>query len=352
MTKQETVKAPIFFERNRVGRIYTGGRLLADFFGDEAEDGFFPEEWICSSVEALNEGSKIKNEGLSVVRGSDVLFKDLLNDFPGEMLGERDTFAVLVKLLDSAVRLPIQAHPDKAFSKKHFNSDFGKAESWLIVDTLENACLYFGFKNRMTKEEFHAAVKRSYSEPDCMEPLLNRIPVKKGEVYLVPAKTVHAIGAGCLILETQEPTDFTIQPEAWCAGNRISEHTMYMGLDEDIALEVFNYDIYGAEAIKAAKKEPITVYEKNGIKREVLISYDDTPCFAVGRITIEGGVTDDLSAPAIYIVTEGYGTVCCNGREYPVKKGDYFFAPYSIKHKWSVMCDVKLELVECLPDKE
>ena len=352
MTKQEMVQGPIFFERNRVGRIYTGGKLFADFFGDAAEDGFFPEEWVCSSVEALNEGSTIENEGLSVVRGSDVLFKDLLREFPCEMLGERKGFSVLVKLLDSAVRLPIQAHPDKAFSKKHFNSDFGKSESWLIVETRENACLYFGFKDKMTKEEFRAAVKRSYDEPDCMEPLLNRIRVKKGEVYIVPAKMVHAIGAGCLILETQEPTDFTIQPEAWCAGNRISEQTMYMGLDEDIALDVFNYDIYGEDAVKAAKKEPITVYEKNGVKREILISYNDTPCFAVGRITVEGGMTDDLVAPAIYIVTKGSGTVHCNGKKYNVNKGDYFFAPHSIKSNWSVMCDGKLELIECLPNKE
>lgn len=352
MTKQDIVKNPIFFERNRVGRIYTGGKLFADFFGDAPEDGFLPEEWVCSSVEALNEGSTIENEGLSVVRGTDILFRDLINEFHKEMLGDRKGFAVLVKLLDSAVRLPIQAHPDKAYSRQYFNSDFGKAESWLIVATRENACLYFGFKDKMTKDEFRAAVARSYDEPDYMEPLLNRIPVKKGEIYFVPAKMVHAIGAGCLILETQEPTDFTIQPEAWCVGNRITEHTMYCGLDKEIALDVFNYDIFGNEAVNAAKKEPVTLYDKDGVKRESLISYDDTPCFAVGRITIENASTDDLTAPAIYIVTEGCGVVTCGENKHEIKKGDYFFVPHSIKGNFTVSTESSVELVECLPDKE
>lgn len=352
MTKSEIVKKPIFLNRNRVGRIYTGGKLFAGFFGDEPVDNFLPEEWVCSAVEALNEGSTIENEGISTVRGTDILFSDLLTEYKSEMIGSRKDFPVLVKLLDSAIRLPIQAHPDRAYSEKYLNSSYGKAESWLVVDTREDACLYFGFKDKMTKEDFRAAVAKSYDEPDYMEPLLNRIPVKPGDMYLVPAKMVHAIGAGCLILETQEPSDFTIQPEAWCAGNHITEHTMYLGLPEDIALDVFNFDIYGEEAVRRAKKEPVTVYECDGVKRESLISYEHTPCFAVNRITVCDASTDDLTAPAIYIVTEGEGEVICGDETYSVHKGDYFFAPFSIKGNFSVCGNGKLELVECLPAKE
>ncbi len=352
MTKAEIVKKPIFLNRNRVGRIYTGGKLFAGFFGDEPVDNFLPEEWVCSAVEALNEGSDIENEGISTVRGTDILFSDLLKEYKQDMIGDRADFPVLVKLLDSAIRLPIQAHPDREYSEKYLNSSYGKAESWLVVDTREDACLYFGFKDKISKEDFRAAVARSYDEPNYMEPLLNRIPVKKGDMYLVPAKMVHAIGAGCLILETQEPSDFTIQPEAWCAGNRISEHTMYLGLPEDIALDVFNFDIYGQEAVNKAKKEPVTIYEKSGVKRETLISYDDTPCFAVNRITVENGETDDFTAPAIYIITEGDGEIVCGDERTAIKKGDYFFAPYSIKGNFKAVTDNKLEIVECLPALE
>jgi hypothetical protein len=48
------LESPIFFERNRVFRVYEGGKLFHDFFGDEAVDGNFPEEWIASKVKALN----------------------------------------------------------------------------------------------------------------------------------------------------------------------------------------------------------------------------------------------------------------------------------------------------------
>lgn len=352
MTKTDIINNPIFFNRNRVGRIYTGGLLFSGFFGDAPEDGFLPEEWVCSTVSALNEGSTIENEGLSTVRGTDILFKDLLHEYKKEMLGNRNEFSVLVKLLDSAVRLPIQAHPDKEYSRKYLNSEYGKAESWLIVDTRDDACLYFGFKDRMTKEEFREAVARSYEEPDYMEPLLNRIPVKKGDVYLVPAKMVHAIGAGCLILETQEPTDFTIQPEAWCAGNRISEHTMYLGLPEDVALDVFNFDVFGDAAVSAAKMIPSVAYDENGVKREILISYDNTPCFAVNRITVSSSQTDDFTAPAIYIVTEGEGEIKCGDNIFKLQKGDYYFIPDCIKGKFTVSSNGTLELVECLPAKE
>ena len=48
---------PIFFEKNRVYRVYTGGKLFAGFFGDNSEDSFYPEEWVASPVKAMNKDS-------------------------------------------------------------------------------------------------------------------------------------------------------------------------------------------------------------------------------------------------------------------------------------------------------
>lgn len=342
----EIISKPIFFERNRVGRIYTGGLLFSELLGDAPQDNFFPEEWICSLTAALNEGSDIENEGISVVRGTDILFSELAKKCPYELFGESGEFPVLVKFLDSAIRLPIQAHPDRAYSEKYLNSTFGKAESWIVLATRENACLYFGFKDKLTKEQFADAVEKSYSDPDYMEPLLNRIPVKPGDIYFVPAKMVHAIGAGCLILETQEPTDFTIQPEAWCAGKRISENTMYLGLEPDIALDVFDFDTYGIDAVNAAKKLPKIFYDEGGVLKESLISRENTPCFGVNRITVTSSYAGELEAPAIYIVTEGEGYVCCGEEKTAVKKGDYFFAPFTVNRKFSVSTDNKITLTQ------
>ena len=127
------VSEPIFFERNRVGRVYRGGALFGDFFGDDGTDGYLPEEWIASSVRALNKNSAGQKEGVSRVKGTDIYFDDLLNAYKQELIGEREKLDVLVKMLDSAERLPVQAHPNKAFSRLHFNSGYGKAESWVVA---------------------------------------------------------------------------------------------------------------------------------------------------------------------------------------------------------------------------
>ena len=72
---------------------------------------------------------------------------------------------------------------------------------------------------------------------------------------------VHAIGAGCLLLEVQEPSDFTVQPERWCGDYKLSDNEMYLGLDKDTAMECFDI----------AKKypaplEPVTISDKDGVK--------------------------------------------------------------------------------------
>ena len=158
MNMADIASKPVFFEKNRVFRVYTGGKLFSQFFGDDSTDGFYPEEWICSSTKALNENSTDPYEGISIIQGTDIRFDQLIEEEKDLMLGDRIGLDVLVKALDSAIRLPVQAHPDKAFSRQHFNSSFGKAESWLVLGAREGACIYFGFKDGVTPEEFQKAV--------------------------------------------------------------------------------------------------------------------------------------------------------------------------------------------------
>lgn len=350
MDKKAIAGAPVFFEKNRVFRVYLGGKLFSEFFGDNSDDGFYPEEWICSSTKALNENSTDEFEGLSTVKDTDIHFNELISDETELMLGKsRKSFDVLVKALDSAIRLPVQAHPDKKFSRVHFNSDFGKAESWLVLATREDACIYFGFKDGVTKEQFEKAVEESETDKTAMEKCLNRIPVKTGDVYFIPAKAVHAIGAGCLILEVQEPTDFTIQPERWCGDYRLSDKEMFLSLEKDTALSVFDYS-YNLERVeKECKKIPKTVYENNGCKKEILISKDDTPCFAIERYIVTTGETEMLNGVCVYVVTDGEGTLFSDGYSKEIKKGDYFFIPDCCDKKYKIKSDCDISVAVCIP---
>ena len=116
---------------------------------------------------------------------------------------------VLIKLIDSKERLTVQVHPDKETAEKLFHSPFGKTESWHILDTRpeeENPCIYLGFREGITRDLWEECFCRQDYEK--MLSLMNQIQVKKGETYLVKGGVPHAIGAGCLLIEVQEPTEF------------------------------------------------------------------------------------------------------------------------------------------------
>ena len=339
---------PLFFRRNRVFRVYLGGKLFHDFLGDLPEDGNEPEEWICSSVRAINPGHTDPLEGISLRMEDGKPFHELLSENTKEYLGDRKDLGVLVKFLDSAIRLPMQVHPTREFSRANFNSPYGKAEAWLILATRPDACIYFGFDRQVSKEEFRSAVAKSETDPEAMTAFVNRVPVQTGDVFFVPAGVIHAIGAGCMLLEAQEPTDFTIQPEYWCGDYHLNTQEMYLGLEPDIALDCFDFSRYGWEVVEQSRKIPRVLYEADGIRVESLIGPEDTPCFSMTRYVLCVGQTV-LSEPAsIWICVSGKGEVCGADYSREVKTGDYFFLPAAAAGKITIKSDKKLEIVCCM----
>ncbi len=331
---------PIFFEKNRVARVYTGGKLFSEFFGDDSEDGFFPEEWVVSTVHALNEGSTDEYEGISKIEGTDIYLNNAINEYKKEMLGDRQDIGILTKILDSAIRLPVQAHPDKAFSAKYFNSKYGKEESWIILATRPGAKIYYGFKDGVTLEDFEKAIDESDNGSNAMEELLSSIDVKVGDVIYIPAKMVHAIGYGCLLLEVQEPTDFTIQPERFCGNYRLSDNEMYIGLSRKNALECFDIGKRYPAPLK-----PEVIEKAEGFIYESIIGKNITESFNVRTITLNNGEFRLSKGVAIYVVLDGEAKIVGDGYEREIKKGDYFFVPFSAADKFIIKGTAKI--AEC-----
>lgn len=332
---------PIFFEKNRVFRIYTGGKLFSEFFGDDSTDGYYPEEWVASSVKALNEGSTDEYEGVSKIKGTDLYLNDATEKYKNEILGEREDIGILTKILDSAIRLPVQAHPDKAFSEKYFSSKYGKEESWIILATRPGAKIFYGFKDGVTPEDFSAAIDASETGSDAMESLLCTIDVKAGDVIYIPAKMVHAIGSGCLLLEVQEPTDFTIQPERYCGEYKLSDREMYLGLSRENALECFDM-----QKKYPAPLEPKLISDDDGVRYEAMIDDSITTSFSVRTVTLNGGSFVLDKGAAVYVVTEGEGIISGDGYEKQISKGDYFLMPEAAKEKYSITGD-NIRITEC-----
>ncbi len=347
---EKTWCKPVFFRRNRVFRVYKGGYLFHDFLGDADEDGFEPEEWICSSVRAINPGHTDPLEGISICEDG-TPFDQLLAEHPKEYLGERKDLGVLVKYLDSAIRLPMQVHPTRAFSQENFNSPYGKAESWLILATRPDACLYLGFSRRVSPKEFALAVEKSEQDKDCMTEFVNRVPVQTGDVFYVNAGVIHAIGAGCLILEVQEPSDFTIQPEYWCGDYHLNAQEMYLGLEKEKALECFDFSLFGEKPVIQAKKTPKVLTENEMLRTEQLIGEEDTPCFAMTRHILKSGMLTLEEPASIWICAEGDGQVAADGFRRELQKGDYFFLPTAAAGGCQVESENGITLICCVGGK-
>ena len=314
---------PIFFEKNRVFRVYQGGLLLGKYVGDGSLDSNYPEEWIASCVKAQNRQGGPEKEGVSKIEGEDIYLDELLQKYPREILGEKEEIGVLVKFIDSAIRLPVQVHPDKRFARKYFNSEHGKEESWVVLAKRPGGCIFFGFNDGVTRQQFEEAVEKSKNDKKIMEKLLVRHDVEPGDVIFVPARTVHAIGAGCLMLEVQEPTDFTIQPEYRCGDYELTEQEMYIGLDKNDALDCFDF-----EPIKKIKLKPEKTESGDGVQIDCLICSKQTDKFGLNRIILNGGNYVPKKDAGIYVVTAGRGKIAGDGYSRDLKQGEYFIMPH------------------------
>lgn len=324
------IKRPVKLKRAGAWRTYTGGSLIEKLHGKEQmPDTNFPEEWIMSTVAARNSGREHIVEGLSIVEGTELSLAQLIDENPKEILGEKhyarygNKLGVLVKLIDSAERLTIQVHPTREKARELFDSQFGKTECWHILGGREvngeKPCIYFGFKEGITREHW----KDVFDRQDIPEMLdcLHRFEVKSGDTFLIEGGIPHAIGAGCFLVEIQEPTDYTVRTERLTpAGLQVADFMCHQGLGFDRMFDCFDYSSYSRDdVLKRWYKQP---------KGKTLIGYEDTEMFRLELVELKDGETIEAGSTfsGIYIM-EGEGFV--DGTA--VKAGSQFFIPACCK---------------------
>lgn len=130
----------------------------------------------------------------------------IAKDQPDALLGDwksEDEFPLLVKLLFPDDKLSVQVHPDDAAAQK-IGQKRGKTECWYTLDAEPGASVSCGLKPGVTADALRASVANN-----SMEDLLAQIVLKKGDMVFVDAGTVHAIGPGLTLLETQQTSDTT-----------------------------------------------------------------------------------------------------------------------------------------------
>lgn len=223
--------SPVALGPNQPATFYRGSGRLAAFRGLDLEPR--PEDWIASTTTRYGAA----DAGLSVLPDG-TLLADAIAAEPLAWLGaahvERHGAdpALLVKLLDAGQRLPVHVHPDRPFALAHLASPYGKTEAWIVLDAAPAASIHLGFTRDIAAEELAAWV--SAQDVAALLGATNRVPVQAGDAILCPAGMPHAIGQDVLLVELQEPTDFSVLLE-W-DGFPLGPEDATLGLPFDEAL--------------------------------------------------------------------------------------------------------------------
>jgi len=310
---------PLLLAPNQVWRSYVGGQVLRQFRSlPEAGDNHYPEDWLASTVQARN-GSHATHaeEGLSpvIIDGKSRFLPELLAEDPGFWFGNSHdggsaskNLGVLWKLLDSSVRLQIQAHPDAAFARQHLNSKAGKTECWYILSTRGNGYVYLGFQNPPTREAWAGMIREQRVEDMCG--CFERIPVKAGDCYVVPAGTPHAIGAGVFLVELMEPTDWVVRCETVNAGLALPPEACFMGLGLEACLDVFDFTRYSLTDVRGTfQQQPTRLKTDETFVEEEIIGAPWHRFFRLHRVRGTSTATWSGNELLLAIILKGSGSL-------------------------------------------
>lgn len=318
MTPETLVLAPIALPFNPVWRSYAGGKVLRRFRGQPGDqDNHFPEDWLASTVRARNgQNSQTPDEGLSRIGNSidGQIVTESLQQHPEFWFGARQGHGyginVLWKLLDSSVRLQLQAHPDARYARQHLNSNAGKTECWYIIATREDACVYLGFQRPPTREAWGEMIRTQNIE--AMLACFDRIPVQSGDCCVVPAGAPHAIGAGVFMMELMEPTDWAVRCETVNAGVTLPPDQCFMGLDLERCLDVFDYRPYSVEKVRTQlRQDPQVVHDTDHFCEEEMIHPNHHGFFRLHRFRGSGRTRWLGGELMLVVVLQGKGLLRC-----------------------------------------
>ncbi|MCO4851249.1 mannose-6-phosphate isomerase, class I [Bacillus vallismortis] len=293
---------PLFFKPVFKERIW-GGTALADF-------GYhIPSERTgeCWAFAAHKNGQSVVQNGMYKGFTLCELWEHHRYLF-GQLEGDR--FPLLTKILDADQDLSVQVHPNDEFAKIHENGELGKTECWYIIDCEKDAEIIYGH-NAKTKEELISMIELGeWNE------LLRRVKVKPGDFFYVPSGTVHAIGKGILVLETQQNSDTTYRLydyERKDAKGNMRE--LHLGKSIDVI-----------EIPSIPDRQP--VYDE---QTDDLLTTTFTKCvfFTVEKWSLTGVATLKQQKPFLLVsVIEGEGRLISGANINTFKKGDHVLLPY------------------------
>lgn len=290
-----------------------GGRRLIDDYGKDLDMMPLAETWECSTHP--DGPSKVASG-----RFKGQTLEKVIREHP-EFLGKHPApnreLPILVKFIDAKDNLSIQVHPNDEYAMRHEKGQLGKSEMWYVLDASPNASLFYGLHHRVDQ----GALRQSILDGS-IEKHLQKIAIRKNDLFYVKAGTIHAIGAGALIAEIQQNSDLTYRLYDY---NRADPSGSKRTLHIEKALEVA--DLTGC----TAPRQPLRVLNyRQGCASEFLCR---CKYFEVHRLlvntencrTLVPYQSDNMSFRVLLCINGCGDLLIMNGNTIQIFKGDCIF---------------------------
>lgn len=310
MMQEPMFLKPVFQEK------IWGGSRLKSVFGFDIPNDKIGEDW---AISAHPHGVSVVENGEFKGQKLDDLWKE-----HKELFGHptEPVFPLLIKILDAEDELSVQVHPDDAYGMKH-EGELGKTECWYIIDAEPGAEIIYGHHAK-TREELAEMIKEGR-----WDDLLKKVPVKKGDFFYVPSGTIHAIGKGIMILETQQSSDTTY---------RVYDYDRKDASGQKRVLHIQQ----SIDVTTVPAKTPELQIKEVRKGQSSIVTYLETDFFNVYEWDIKGITSFKKQAPyTLATVIDGAGELIVDNQTYLLEKGTSFILPNEI-NEWTVQGELTI----------
>ncbi len=278
--------------------IWGGQNLITNYNKKNTNSGdILAETWELSTHK---DGASTIENGVNKGKSLADYIKENGNEVLGKNCEKFEDFPILIKFIDAQDNLSIQVHPNNEYALKNENQ-YGKTEMWYVTDCKEGAFLYFGFNKEVSKEEFKQRI-----ENNTLLEVLNKVNVKKGDVFFIEAGTIHAIGKDIIIAEIQQNSNVTY---------RVYD---YGRTDKDGNTRELHVD----KALLVTETKPPKIQPANG-------HVAHCEYFTVDKLDVTNNYSNTVTTNSFVsiLVLDGCGDISVGNEKLSYQKGDSFFIP-------------------------
>jgi mannose-6-phosphate isomerase len=312
MPEQSTVPGLLRVEPNPVRRAhFSVGDLMREFRrGRDADPA--AEDWTTSVTSPRSGGDTDAGAGRVLKDGSRVRTDEVVS---------ADSHPYLAKLLDPDRRIPIHCHPSDEFAAAHLATPLGKAEAWIVLGVEGTGPhAWLGFRDQHTVEA--VAELLSDQQPEGLLGHLTPVALQQWDVVVVPPGTPHALGPGVLVVEPQQPSDWSILLDRDAFG--IDASDALLGLDPRTAATAFDgrarspHDVERDLIARSGGRTPID----GALLAPGMRSY-----FTAGAITTDSVTVHHIARTTTLVVATGAAEMAAGDTVLECRAGDVLLVP-------------------------